>query len=256
MFIASSLVVSRTDDTRWMPACSRRRRSAASPGNSATPSSRIGSSASSLRSMAWTSTPFRLKARAAAWPTFPAPMISTGGGGWRSPGINALSAAICESVPASTMTPSGWISGIGKRGPQLSALPETDHAETGPFPKAGVADRLAGEDRVARGKLGDLQPVIGADHVRIAAGVGAVGEILAELVLERQHGRRAAQLQHVDRVLLLDHRHDRQVGSNLAGGDRDVGVGRVFAVGQQHAGAVRVRPLVGGAAVVVAGDRP
>ena len=144
--------------------------------------------------------------------------------------------------------------GIRKRRLQPPVLPQPDHAQPGPFPQPRVADRLPGEHRVARGQLGDLEPAIRTDDVRVAAGVGAVGEILTELVLERKHGARAAELQHVDGVLLLYDRHDRHVRGNFPGGNRDVGVGRILAVGQQHAGTFRVGALVGGAAVVLAGD--
>ena len=87
--------------------------------------------------------------------------------------LSAFSAAICDSVPATTMTPSVWIDGIRKRRLQPAALPQPDHAEAGLFPQPGVADGLAGEHRVAGRQFGDLEPAIRADDVRVAAPVSA-----------------------------------------------------------------------------------
>ena len=94
--------------------------------------------------------PSASSARAAAWPTFPAPMISTGGGGLAIARHQRVERGDLRFGAGEHDDAVRLDDGIGKRRPQLAALPEADHADAGLFPKPGVADRLAGEDRVAR----------------------------------------------------------------------------------------------------------
>ena len=144
-------------------------------------------------------------------PTLPAPMISTGGGVRALRGISAFERGNLGLGAGEHDDAVGLDDRVRKGRPQLAPLPHADDADAGALAQPGVAHRLSGEGRVARRQLRDLQAAVGADHVRVvAAGVGAVGEVLAELVLQRQHVRRTAELQDVDRVLLFDDRRDRQ----------------------------------------------
>ena len=123
----------------------------------------------------------------------------------------------------------------GKGGLQPAALPQPDDAQAGQLAQARVAHERARKERVADRQLGDMHAVEGADHVRLgAAGIHPVGQRLAELALQRQHGRGATELKDVDRVLLLDDGRDVHLRRDLANGQRDVRVGRVFAVGDNQ----------------------
>ena len=182
-------------------------------------------------------------------------MMSTGGGGAVVAGHQRVQRGNLRFGAGQHDDAVGLDDGVGKRGPQLAPLPETDDADAGLFPKAGVAHRLAGEDGVARGKLRDLQPAIGADDVRVAAPVSTrlaryspswclsgstvVAPLSCSTSMESSSSAIAA------------------IGS--AGAiSRAVIVMLVFAVSSQLASSMRalsaLRPLVGGAAVVVAGD--
>jgi hypothetical protein len=143
----------------------------------------------------------------------------------------------------------------GNAGRSLPSLPEADDAEAGALAQAGVANGHAAERRVPGRQFGDLQLAEPADHVRLRLpGRDAVREVLPELHFQRQHLGGAAQLQHVDRLFLLDNRDDRDGGGHFARGERDVRVGRVFAIGQHQARGGGGRQLIRLAVVVLAGD--
>ena len=137
---------------------------------------------------------------------------------------------------------------------KFSALPESDHRQPGLLPQSGLSNPLADEWRVVRRQFGDLQALELADDVRLGApDVDAVGEIVAELVLEREDKSGATQLQDVDGVFFLDDRGDRHRRRYLAHGQRDVGVRRVLAVGEHEPGRGRGGALVRHPVVVLSG---
>ena len=168
---------------------------------------------------------------------------------------SALSAAICGAVPATTTTLSARISVSGKAGCSLprSQSPTTLRPVRSRRRVSRTSTPASGVSRTGSSAICTLAER--ADDVRLgAAGVHAIGQRLAELALQRQHRRGAAQLQDVDRVLLLDDRGDVHVRRDLADGQRDVRVDRVLAVGDDEPRGGRAQPLVGRAAVVLAGD--
>src|SRR5688572_6700109 len=142
--------------------------------------------------------------------------------------------------------------GIGVRGPQLATLPEAHDAQTGRLPQPGIAYRGARKRRVAHGQLRDLQSFELADNVGLQPpGIHAVGEVIPELMLERQHRRGSAQLEDVHRVLFLDERRDGHSRRDLPDGQRDVRVGGVLAVGKYQPGPGHQSALVCRAVVVL-----
>ena len=184
--------------------------------------------------------PLRLSARAAAWPTLPAPMTSTGGDVPSPLGSSALSAAICGAGAGDDEHAVGPDLGLGVRRPQLAALPEPDDAQTRSAAAAGCRARSVPANGVScAGSSAICRPRNSPDHVRLGpARIDAVGEVVAELVLQRQHRRRAAQLQNVNRVLLLDDRGDRAASGATS---RTVSVMFVLVVSSQLASTIRAR---------------
>ena len=138
---------------------------------------------------------------------------------------------------------------------QSTALPQPDNAQAGQLAQASIPHQRARQDRVSGRQLGDMHAVEGANHVRLgASGIHPVRKRLAELALQRQYGGGATELKDVDRVLLLDNGRDVHVRSDLANGQRDVRVGRILAVGDNQPRGRSLQALVGGPAVVLAGD--
>ena len=106
------------------------------------------SSAFSSRSSDVHLSAFCFSARAAACPTLPAPITSTGAV-VPSRAIRALSARICAAEPATTATASARISVCGNAGLQPAALPQPDHAQAGQLAQARIAHERSRQERVA-----------------------------------------------------------------------------------------------------------
>ena len=158
------------------------------------------------------SSALRFSALAAACPTFPAPITSTGAV-VPSLAISALSACICGVKPATTATASVRILGVWEGALQASSFPQPDDSQTGELAQACVAYQPPpGAYPVPAAR----QPVRleRADDVCLRApGIHPVGKRLSELVLQRQHRRGATQLKDVHRVVLFDHGSDMYVGA-------------------------------------------
>lgn len=96
-----------------------------------------------------------------------------------------------------------------------------------------------------------------ADDVRLgASGLDTACEIRAELMFQWKHGGRAAQLQDIDGVLVLDDGDDAHPRRYLPDGQRDVGIGRVLAVRQDQPRRRGTGTLVGQAVVNVMSPKP
>jgi hypothetical protein len=104
-------------------------------------------------------------------------------------------------------------------------------------------------------QLRDLQSAELTDHMRLRpAHIDPAGQIVSELVLEGQDRCRTAQLENIDGIVFLHDRRHRQRWRDFADRQGDVGVGGVFAVGQDEPGEWRRRTFVTQSIVVLSSE--
>jgi hypothetical protein len=135
----------------------------------------------------------------------------------------------------------------------VSPLGISDEVQARELAQPGVGDGPPRQRGVVHGELRDHEILEAPD----AVGPGGAhrhpaGEVLAEAVLQRQHRRGSAQLEHVDRILVLSERRDWHCRVFLSHGQRDVRIRGVFEVRDDEPRVGCPHGVVGGNGVDVA----
>jgi hypothetical protein len=135
----------------------------------------------------------------------------------------------------------------------VSPLGISDEVQARELAQPGVGDGPPRQRGVVHGELRDHE-LLEPPH---AVGPGGAhrhpaGEVLAEAVLQRQHRRGSAQLEHVDRILVLSERRDWHCRVFLSHGQRDVRIRGVFEVRDDEPRVGCPHGVVGGNGVDVA----
>ena len=144
--------------------------------------------------------------------------------------------------------------GIRTGGQQLPAFRQGHDVEPREPSQVRVGDGTAHERCAVNRKLRNHEFLESADWVRLLrADRDAGGQVLSQPVLEVQDVGRAAEIEHVDRILVFRERSDRNVPTHLAYGQRDVGVDGIAQVRDDEPRLGDTQRLVGRGVVDLSG---